>query len=40
MKHYEFHFRLVKGEYKIFIIKKGELGLMECRTTNVDVICE
>ena len=42
MKHiiYEFHFRLIKGEYKIFITKKGELGLMEWRTTNIDVICK
>ena len=32
--HYKFHFRLLKGEYKIFIIKEGELDLMEYRTTN------
>lgn len=38
VKHtiYEFYFRLVKGEYKTCIIKKGELGLVELRTTNVD----
>lgn len=38
---YEFHPRLVQGEYKIFIIKERELGLMEYRTANVNnVICK